>query len=70
MNNNKNKENDNKNEIFDLSGYKENVCKSISNSDNQNSSKEIDSLLNIISSNENHNKPQVMEINYKQSSFK
>ena len=70
VNNIKNKENDNKNEMLDLSGYKENVCKSISNSDNQNSSKEIDSLLNIISSNENRNKPQVMEINYKQSSFK
>ena len=65
-----------KNEIINLSGYKENECKSISNSEissknyNQNSSNEIDNLLNIISSNENIHKPETMEINNKLSSLK
>ena len=73
----KNNINKNKDESkFNLSGYKENECKSISNSEissknfNQNSSNEIDNLLNIISSNENVHKPETMEINQKLSSFK
>ena len=73
----KNNINKNKDESkFNLSGYKENECKSISNSEissknfNQNSSNEIDYLLNIISSNENVHKPETMEINQKLSSLK
>ena len=65
-----------KNEINDISVYKENECKSISNSDknseyiNQYSSKEIDNLINLENSNEQHQKPEKMEINCKPSSFK
>ena len=63
---------ENKKEIIDLSEYKENECKSISNSRsseniNQNSSKELANLLNIDTSNENHLKPEIMEINFKKN---
>ena len=63
---------ENKKEIIDFSEYKENECKSISNSRsseniNQNSSKELANLLNIDTSNENHLKPEIMEINFKKN---
>ena len=70
---NKSNKKESKNDFFNLSQYKENECKSISNSiknsDNdeahESSSKEIDNLLNIGISDENRLKPEAMEINYK-----
>ena len=63
---------ENKKEIIDLSEYKENECKSISNSRsseniNPNSSKELANLLNIDTSNEKHLNPEIMEINFKKN---
>ena len=64
------KEKKNTNEIINISEYKENECKSFSNSErnsdnNQNSSIELANMLNIDSSQEKHMKPEVMEINFK-----
>ena len=65
-----------KNEINDLLAHKENECESILNSDKssaficQNSSQEIDNLLNMNMSNENHIKPESMKINCMPSSLK
>ncbi len=68
---NKSNKKENENEIIDFSQYKENECKSITNSEksleniNLSSSKELANLLNIDTSNENHLKPDIMEINLK-----
>ena len=65
-----------KSEINDLLAHKENECESILNSDKssaficQNSSQEIDNLLNMNMSNENHIKPESMKINCMPSSLK
>ena len=69
---NKSNKKKNENEIIDLSEYKENECKSITNSEKSlenlnlnSSSKEFSNLLNIETSNGNHLKPEIMEINLK-----
>ena len=75
IDNNKNNK-DIKSEINDLLAHKENECESILNSDKssaficQNSSQEIDNLLNMNMSNENHIKPESMKINCMPSSLK
>ena len=69
---NKSNKKKNENEIIDLSEYKENECESITNSEKSlenlnlnSSSKEFSNLLNIETSNGNHLKPEIMEINLK-----
>jgi hypothetical protein len=81
INDNNNKK-EQKKEINDLCDYRENVCKSISNSDKidkndendefiyQNSSQDIDNLLNLDMSSENNIKPESMKINCLPSSLK
>ena len=73
--NNKNQK-EKKNEVNDYCEYKENACKSISNSEkneeyiNQNSSKDIDNLLNLEVSTDNNVKPESIKVNCLPSSLK